>query len=180
MKHFYVIRHCEAEGQQSDAKLTIKGKKQAIELADFFENIKVDRIISSPYTRAIETIEPLAKMLGLTIIKDERLVERVLCQTALPDWLDWLRASFDHPEMRLSGGETSREAMERVLSVLSDELKQEEQSIVLVSHGNLITLLLHSFDSSYGFASWTNLTNPDIFKLTFDEEKVKIERIWNQ
>ncbi|MFZ7946018.1 histidine phosphatase family protein [Neobacillus sp. 19] len=57
------MRHCEAAGQPPEAQLTDRGLKQAIGLCEFFSNIKIDRIISSPYKRAIESIQPLAKRL---------------------------------------------------------------------------------------------------------------------
>lgn len=48
-KSIYLIRHCEAEGQPSESQLTEIGFTQANELSDFFTDIKVDMIISSPF-----------------------------------------------------------------------------------------------------------------------------------
>ncbi len=45
----YIIRHCAAQGQSSDCELTENGLKQAKSLAYFFNNVKIDRIISSPF-----------------------------------------------------------------------------------------------------------------------------------
>lgn len=36
MKRIYVIRHCEAQGQSSNAPLTERGQEQAKRLATFF------------------------------------------------------------------------------------------------------------------------------------------------
>jgi 2,3-bisphosphoglycerate-dependent phosphoglycerate mutase len=36
------------------------------------------------------------------------------------------------------------------------------------THGNLLTLLLHSIDPIYGFETWCNLSNPDLFLLRDD------------
>lgn len=46
-KNIYIVRHCQAEGQSPEAALTDKGLLQAKELADFFRDIKTDRIIST-------------------------------------------------------------------------------------------------------------------------------------
>ncbi|MFZ7946105.1 histidine phosphatase family protein [Neobacillus sp. 19] len=78
LKRIYVIRHCEAAGQPPEAQLTDRGLKQAIGLCEFFSNIKIDRIISSPYKRAIESIQPLAKRLNIEVEIDSKLTERVL------------------------------------------------------------------------------------------------------
>ncbi len=48
LNKIYVVRHSEAEGQSPDSQLTERDFKQARELADFFYEVKVDRIISSP------------------------------------------------------------------------------------------------------------------------------------
>ncbi len=80
-KTIYVIRHCEAEGQAADAPLTERGWLQAKELAGFVSERKVDRIISSPFLRAIQSIKPFADIKNLEIEQEERLTERVLSST---------------------------------------------------------------------------------------------------
>lgn len=40
-KHIYVIRHCEAKGQSSDASLTERGFHRAEVLAEFFSDKKL-------------------------------------------------------------------------------------------------------------------------------------------
>lgn len=73
MKHFYLVRHCKAEGQDPDAALTPLGCQQAAALAAFFTDIPIERIIASPYLRAQATAEPLARHFGLEIETDSLL-----------------------------------------------------------------------------------------------------------
>ncbi|MFT8320993.1 MAG: histidine phosphatase family protein [Bacillus sp. (in: firmicutes)] len=80
-KTFYLIRHCEAEGQDASAELTKTGIQQAKKVADFFSNKKIDLIIASPYQRAIQSILPLAQQLGYTINTDKRLKERIFLES---------------------------------------------------------------------------------------------------
>ena len=40
----YLVRHCQATGQGSDAPLTETGKQQAIELADRFSKVPIELI----------------------------------------------------------------------------------------------------------------------------------------
>lgn len=40
----YLIRHCKAEGQSAEAKLTDEGNAQAEKLADFLEGKGIDAI----------------------------------------------------------------------------------------------------------------------------------------
>ena len=125
MKKIYLIRHCEAEGQPAEAPLTDNGFKQANHLSEFFRDIPIDRIISSPYMRAVQTVEPLAKRMNLEIEKNELLTERVLSNQNLSDWLEKLRDTFDDLELKFEGGESSNEAMKRIVKVVEEVLKVE-------------------------------------------------------
>jgi 2,3-bisphosphoglycerate-dependent phosphoglycerate mutase len=175
-KQIYIIRHCEAEGQPPSAQLTGKGFEQAHHLARFFGEIKIDRIISSPFLRARQTVEPLAQKKGLTVEVDERLSERTLSTEVLTDWLEDLKTTFDDLEYRLPGGESSNEAMKRAVSVI-DGINSNETTLI-VSHGNLISLLLKYYDSEYGFEQWKNLSNPDVFLLRISDNETSFERLW--
>ncbi|MFF2480002.1 histidine phosphatase family protein [Paenibacillus sp. NPDC058071] len=179
MKNVYVVRHCKAEGQASDAQLTSIGVEQAKGLAEFLLDKDIDCIISSPYERAYRTIKPLSDKLAVEIALDERLTERVLSDKNYPDWLEMLRKTYDDLDLCYEGGESSNMAMSRAISVVVEALGSESQNIVLVSHGNLISLLLKYFDDRIGFKEWESLSNPDVFQLTFSaEKKPNIHRIW--
>ncbi len=173
-KTLYLVRHCEAEGQDSQAELTAKGREQADRLAHFFADKEIAHIVSSPYVRAIESIGPTLKQLKLPLKTDSRLAERVLGSGDLPDWLEHLERSFNNMELKLTGGESGREAAHRGAAALA---AAPDQSIV-VTHGNLLTLLLNQWDASYGFTEWRNLSNPDVFKITQLAEAVIVERLW--
>lgn len=178
MKKIYLIRHCEAEGQPFEAQLTDRGLKQALELADYFSNIKIDRIISSPYTRAIQSIQPLAERLHLEIENDSRLTERVLSTNNLTDWFEKLRVTFDDLELKFEGGESSQEAMDRIVEVVEKVFTSETKNTIIVTHGNLMSLLLRYYNKNFGFEDWRNLSNPDLFLLKNESNKVTIERLW--
>ncbi|MGD1953550.1 MAG: histidine phosphatase family protein [Leptolyngbyaceae cyanobacterium] len=109
----YLVRHCQATGQDPDALLTETGKQQAIALADRFSKVSIGRIISSPFTRAYQSIMPLSKHLGLTVEVDERLIERVLSPVPLDDWRKHLAETFVDLDLSFEGGESSRTAMTR-------------------------------------------------------------------
>lgn len=179
MKNVYVVRHCKAEGQASDAQLTAIGAEQAEKLAEFLSDKDINFIISSPYERAYRTIKPLSDKIGVEIALDERLTERVLSEKNHPDWRDMLRKTYDNLDICYEGGESSKTAMSRAISVVLEVLNSENKNIVLVSHGNLISLLLKHFDERIGYKEWESLSNPDVFHLTFSaEEKPNIRRIW--
>ncbi|MCA0757877.1 histidine phosphatase family protein [Paenibacillus sp. N4] len=178
MKHVYVVRHCKAEGQEPDAKLTEPGIQQAENLAEFLLDKDIESIVSSPFERAFRTIAPLAEQIGVEVVLDDRLAERILSSKNHPDWRDMLRKTYDDLDLRYEGGESSSTAMGRAISVVMEVLNSEYKNIVFVSHGNLISLLLKHFDDRIGFKEWESLSNPDVFHLSFSENKPSIRRIW--
>lgn len=179
-KKIFVVRHCEAEGQPREARLTGKGVQQAEELAEFFSTISIDRIVSSPFVRAIHSVKPLAELKQVEVETDERLSERILSTKVLEDWLEKLQATYKDLDVTFDGGESSREAMARGVSVVDDLLDGGADNSVIVTHGNLMSLLLKNYQSDFGFDQWKNISNPDVFLLEFDEPEVQLKRLWKE
>jgi len=173
-KTIYLIRHCQATGQAPEAELTEVGKKQAKDLSEFFQQRQVVHFVSSPFMRAIQSIEPAAKQLGLPIVIDGRLAERILSSEDLPDWMKKLEASFNDEELKFSGGESGKEATTRAMAALSDM----KHGTAAVTHGNLLGLLLKSIDPRYDFSTWQKLTNPDVFKVEISDGQTSVVRLW--
>jgi broad specificity phosphatase PhoE len=78
-----VIRHARAgdraEWQGDDRKrpLDKRGRRQAQALVDELAEVPLTRILSSPYDRCVQTVEPLAAARGLQIeVRDELGEER--------------------------------------------------------------------------------------------------------
>jgi 2,3-bisphosphoglycerate-dependent phosphoglycerate mutase len=173
----YLVRHCQATGQKPDAPLTETGKQQAISLADWFGTVPIGRIISSPFVRAYQSVVPLSERLGLTIEVDERLIERVLSLVPLDDWRSRLAETFVDSDLCFEEGESSRMAMMRGVEVVHQVIEQTTQPVVIVTHGNLMTLILRYFDEQIGYDEWESLQNPDVYCVKFGSEEIEVEHI---
>ncbi|MEJ9212658.1 histidine phosphatase family protein [Bacillus smithii] len=92
-KRLYIVRHCEAEGQDFQSPLTKRGFNQAKNLSEFFSNIRMEQIISSPFLRTVQSVEPICQKQNLYLEIDKRLSERILSTNPLPDWLEKLKAT---------------------------------------------------------------------------------------
>lgn len=153
--NFYVIRHggaisnekniLEVKGDPNN-HLTDTGRERARIQAGSMKNLKIDRIVTSPFLRAVETANIMAEVLGVTdIVVEERIKEVNL--GIYDGWdiekyqnhkVDFLRFS-NRPE----GGETYEELMHRVMAALYDEEKKNEgKNILFVSHGAPIRMML--------------------------------------
>jgi 2,3-bisphosphoglycerate-dependent phosphoglycerate mutase len=176
MKTIYLVRHCSATGQSAEAELTDSGRQQAKDLVSFFENKSINHILSSPYLRAQQSILPTAISKKLEIYTDAQIAERLLSPTDLPDWMTHLENTFSDLDLKLPGGESSREATDRALKVI----KEAPNHSILVTHGNLLSLILSHFDNSYGFKEWKTLSNPDVYMLNLDSSISTFLRIWDE
>jgi 2,3-bisphosphoglycerate-dependent phosphoglycerate mutase len=173
-----LVRHAEAVApgvsgfDEYTRPLTAKGIRDAERFRDSLAATRIDGLYSSPYLRARQTIEPIAKARGLTIETVDDLRERMLSQTDLPDWGAQLRRSWEDFDYALSGGESSREAQARILRVL-DEIRDRQSSgtVMLASHGNLIGLALNALMQGVDYAFWESIPMPAVFTLIHDGER---------
>lgn len=162
-----LVRHAESSGQEPAAPLTALGERQAEALAGKLRPLPIDAIHSSPYARALGTIAPFASAAGVPVRSDERLRERTLAALPQDDWREVIRRSFAEPELRRPGGETAREALARFTDLLGDVAAAGPRLPVLVTHGHLLSLVLHAADPRVGYDDWNALSNPDLFELVF-------------
>lgn len=178
MQEIVLVRHATATGQDAAAALTIEGQRQACVLADLLLHFPIRRVISSPFVRATESVRPYCRRANLRLETDDRLVERVLSARNLPDWREHLRRSFDDLDYRLEDGESARTAHARGTAVVRAALVSGERC-VLVTHGNLLALILRWIDPTVGFDAWSRLSNPDAFVLHVDDAGPRgFSRIW--
>ena len=81
MSTLYLIRHADAgsrsawSGDDDLRPLSKKGRRQANGIADRLADAGLTRLVSSPSTRCVETLEPLGAALGLPVETDARLRE---------------------------------------------------------------------------------------------------------
>jgi 2,3-bisphosphoglycerate-dependent phosphoglycerate mutase len=178
-KRIYLVRHCEAEGQKFEASLTEKGIYQAGKLAEFFSAIELDQVISSPFHRAIQSVNPLVREKGIELRVDDRLSERILSSIHFDDWQVKLEASFEDLDVTFHGGESSRQAMVRGLRVVEDVCQGSTKNTLIATHGNLMALMIKHFMPSFGFEDWKALKNPDVYLLEYRETDRAVYHLWN-
>jgi 8-oxo-dGTP diphosphatase len=79
----YVLRHAKAgtrarwEGPDELRPLTRRGRKQAQRLVELFEGLDLQRILTSPFVRCVQSVEPLAWARGIPIEPTSALGEGV-------------------------------------------------------------------------------------------------------
>ena len=129
---------------QSDVPLDEVGRRQADQAAQVLAGLPPDRIISSDLSRARETAEVLAALVGVDVALDERLRETYagswqgltraeLEERHAADLADWAAGS----NVRPGGGETRLEVAERMVEGISAALRDlgAGQTLVVATHG---------------------------------------------
>ena len=146
---------------RTDIPLNKNGIAQAEKLRDELKNIKFDKVICSPLTRAKQTCEIILGSLD-GVIFDERVIERSFgeFEGLTRDEFDFI--GFCKKDFKgYKGAESVQDVENRVFSIL-DELKQEpNQTILIVAHGGVGCAFLSYFDGFPGDDNYSKLIIPN-------------------
>lgn len=164
-----LVRHAHADWTpDEDRPLSARGRVDATALARALGAPPIDAIYSSPFRRAVETIEPLAWACGVQPVIDDDLRERTLVVPAGASFEDAIAAAWGSPDVGVGGSESNRDAAVRGRRVVDDAVERHPGGrVVLSTHGNLLALVVGSFDPAFGLEQWRALTFPDAYRLTF-------------
>lgn len=155
----YIVRHGESEGnverrhQTPTEKLTSKGETQARLLATRFQTVHVDRIIASTMTRAQQTAQAIATVVGMTVTGDSTFVElRLPKEVRGKSHADQnsvtimreLQAHTEDPNYHYSDEENIFDFIKRLDTGLASIVRDagDDEVIVLVVHGYVIRVLM--------------------------------------
>lgn len=169
----FMIRHAQshphAEIPNSDWPLSPVGRRQATQLADVLARLELEHVVSSPFKRCLETIGPFVERHGYELDVHEDLRERLLARKLLREFEPvWHRAWTDFEYAR-PGCESSREAQTRFVSAIHEICETtSHRRIGISSHGNVIGLLAHHIDPSYGREHTESIRNPDIRRFVWE------------
>ena len=170
----YFIRHGESEanlrhtfaGQKDDSLLTEKGKEQAkaegLKIKE--ENLKIDRIISSPLVRALDTAKIVSEIINYDkeVVIDSRITEYdmgTLTGTPMHEISSKMLVAAENAE-------DANSFRDRVKSFL-DEHKKSDENILMVAHagvGRMIETLKQGTDPDL-FYDYPAYSNASIIKL---------------
>ncbi|MEI5890000.1 histidine phosphatase family protein [Bacillus cereus] len=185
--YIYMVRHGELpklEGNERTRGLTEKGSLDAHRVTDILKTEEIDAFISSPYNRAVLTIEKTAGFYEKEILIYENLKE---CMFLSEDQIisdkevyPLVKKMFSNQNFALTEGESYKDCQRRVVKVLKEILMDfQGQKIVIGTHGLVMTQMMNYFDNQYGFEFLIHTSKPDIYKLEFkDEQLMDVERLW--
>jgi phosphohistidine phosphatase SixA len=113
----YVVRHAKAgdraewKGDDRLRPLTKSGREQAVGLAERLQSEPIERILSSPYVRCLQTVEPLAARRKLPIEPRKDLEEGAGGESVI----DLLQEAKGQNVVLCTHGDVVEELLERLI-----------------------------------------------------------------
>ncbi|MCU5375764.1 histidine phosphatase family protein [Bacillus cereus] len=171
MTTIYFVRHAHSTytKEERERLLSEKGHCDAENVTRLLKDKHIDVVISSPYKRAMQTVQGIANTYHVSIQIEEDLRERLLSREPVQDFNDAMEKVWGDWNYAYEDGESNDVAQRRVVTCMQSILKKYKgKNIVIGTHGNIMVLLMNYFDSKYDFQFWKTLHMPDVYKLTFD------------
>jgi 2,3-bisphosphoglycerate-dependent phosphoglycerate mutase len=182
--NLYLVRHAHSTYTPDEIgrPLSTKGFTDAERISDILKYENIEVVISSPYKRAVQTVERIAKDIEKEIIIEEDFKERTLSSIPVEDFDIAVKKVWEEPTFSWEDGESNVIAQKRGIKALLRVLKAYEgKNIAVGTHGNIMVLIMNYFDRKYDFSFWKELDMPDVYKLTFDNINLKeVSRVWNR
>ena len=176
--NIYFVRHAEPDYENHNDRLrdlTAKGAEDAKKVAEYFMDKEIEMVLSSPYRRAVNTVQPFARAVFMPIVAVEDFRERAVSDEWIPDWNEFSKKQWEDFDYKLSGGESLNEVKERVIRGFEWVLTQYKgKNVVVGSHGTALAVLLNHLDPSFGYEQLKEMTMPWIVCVTVEDGNVKI------
>ena len=154
MKTIITIQHTQSVhhtngmvGSWTDWELTELGIKQAKKIGEKLQKELQNRkltMYSSDLVRAKQTAENVGEYLGITPILRKELRERNLGKCCGKS-VQWLRENIEQQEKKIddklfSDAESRREEWNRLRPFFDEIMANDEENIIVVSHGDLLSV----------------------------------------
>ncbi len=177
MTTLYFVRHAEPNYDNHDdlmRELSPKGMTDRLCVTEFFADISIDRIISSPYKRAYDTISDLAqhRNLSIEIVNDFR--ERRVSDGWIEDFQAFAEKQWSNFSYKFSDGECLQEVQDRNIAALHELLHTyPNQTVVIGSHGTALSTIIHHYDPTFGYADFERIRHlmPWIVRFRFNADQ---------
>lgn len=157
MTHLILIRHGQTDWNaesrwqgQADVPINAHGLEQALRLASELAGAGIQAVYASDMQRALQTVEPLARLTGLPVCIDPRLREihvgdwqGLLVSDIVARYGELFHSRKANPSaFAPPGGETLKQVQQRAYKVLDEILEQHpHDTVAIVGHGFVIALL---------------------------------------
>ncbi len=155
--------------------LTTQGHQQARSVIDELIPLAPRAIVSSPYLRAVQTVQPLAQALDLPVRTDHELREWDSGLAPRPDYARHYALSWMMPRLARAAGESLDQLTRRAVTALITLAHQHHDSTVVIgSHGTFIARALVGFGFTHVDWAFSHaMPMPAIYRLDLTDDRVQ-------
>ena len=174
----YFIRHAKPDFSVKDDRLrplTEAGLIASLEVTRVLREHKLDRIFSSPYKRAYDTVLDLSTKRNLPITMIEDFRERRVDSVWVDDFIDFSKRQWTDFDYKLRDGESLREVQQRNINALRGLLDQHEgEHFAIGTHGTAMSTIFNHFDSTFGFHEFWSIVDkmPYVTRFIFEKQEL--------
>jgi len=174
--NLYFIRHAKSDERIRDDEirpLTESGLLAAQKISRWFEDIKIDKIMASPYKRVLQTLEPLSKKLMIEIETEYDLRERKNSKwfEDKNEHIDYIRNIWTDHNYKIENEESIYELKKRNMAVINRIIKTHDyMNIVIGTHGMALCSILNNY-LNFGFEYFIKIWDkmPYLFILEIED-----------
>lgn len=184
MTNLYFVRHAHSiyTPDELNRPLSERGFVDATIVTKLLKAKEIGIVISSPYKRAVQTVEGIAKYINKEVEIIDGFKERTLTTVPADNFNLAITKVWEDYNFSWEGGESNivaqKRGVENTLNILE---KYKGENVVVGTHGNIMVLIMNYFDSQYDFSFWQNLDMPDIYKLIFHGKVLRnVEKVWER
>ncbi|KRK92208.1 hypothetical protein FC99_GL000629 [Levilactobacillus koreensis JCM 16448] len=171
------VRHGEPDVSIHDDRLrplTANGQLQAEAVAEKLKQSGYTEIYSSSTRRSLDTVQPLATLLGMRVQVTNELVERRL-PGWLPDFSDYVKRQWENMNFTLPGGESIHQVQARYLHFMEG---LPGGYIAVGTHGTALSSVYELAYPGQGYEFFRTLPFAAIVRVTMQEgHLVSVQKI---
>lgn len=162
MTKIIFVRHAEKEKNievaDRERPLTAAGILASEALVQQLEAYCFDRIFSSPFKRAMDTVEPLAKANKLNVEEVIALQERLVKRTGIEKPDDYVARQWEDFNYKLAGGESLNEVQKRLIDTIEQlVIAFPTETVLIGTHGTALATILNYYDETFGIEQYKKL-----------------------
>lgn len=181
MNKIYFVRHAKPDFSVHDdltRPLTDKGIIDSKNICEFLKEKSINKIYSSPYKRAIDTIKELAQNLNIKIEVVDDFRERKISNIWIEDFNKFSKSQWESFEYKLNDGESLNEVQSRNIKALHKILNENSnQNIVIGTHGTALSTIINYYDKTFDYLSFTKIKDIMPFIVCMEFEKTNVLNI---
>ncbi len=177
MTTVYFIRHAQSDRFVHDDRtrpLTSAGMSDTRKITEILEKSGITHIISSPYTRTIQTVTDLSEKLGLEIETDEDFRERNAGQWHGENFIEFIRNQWEDFSYHILDGECLADVQKRNISALHRWIeKYNGETVAIATHGTALSTMINYYYPEFSFESFMRIIDymPYVVKMELDCDK---------